>query len=442
MAFFRDIPRAFFNGSLVSGARLSFFASGTSNPLPAYASAQIRRDLTGDPPFDLVPKVEHPLVMKSDIAGRWRLFWLDPALSYRAVVTDEDGVTLADVDPWPGFFTSEDGAQPLSDTGESMPFAELTFFNSGTTEFSGYSILGDPATYTEPLVADETGSFPVVILTDQKAYRVILKDRWGRLIYDVDPYIPFPVMEVREFRASGTWTKPAGARMVRVLVVGAGGGGASGRAGSANNDGGSGGAGGGLSDFWFAADVLPNTVAVTVGVGGTGGPSVSNSPGGGEVIGISGQPGGASSFGPYLKANGGERGQFAAASRAVGGTGLISDGGNGGVVTVGLRDGIASNYGPSGGGCGAGSSFSPGVGGGTMNWAVGPFPGGAANNPGIENGTGVPGTGAGGGTYPGSIGRTGGFPGGGASGGAGHNFGVSGAGGQGGGGSVVVVSYF
>jgi hypothetical protein len=104
--------------------------------------------------------------------------------------------------------------------------------------------------------------------------------------------------DLETFTASGNWGKPDGVSFVMVELWGGGGGGAT-RSGTTGCAGGSGG-----EYVWgiFEASALTDTVAVTIGAGGAGGLS-SNNPG---------QIGGASAFGSYLDALGGNPGTVAA----------------------------------------------------------------------------------------------------------------------------------
>jgi len=103
----------------------------------------------------------------------------------------------------------------------------------------------------------------------------------------------FPTHRVVTFTASGTWTKRPGLKYIRVRLVGGGGGGSGC---SSDNEGSAGGSGGGYSEKVIVASDLASTVAVTIGAGGTAGPSGSPRAGG---------DGGTTSFGSHCSATGG-----------------------------------------------------------------------------------------------------------------------------------------
>ena len=105
---------------------------------------------------------------------------------------------------------------------------------------------------------------------------------------------------VQTFSATGTYTKPTGAKFVMVELWGAGGGGTSGTSGpdSGGGTGGAGGGGGAYTYRMFAAPAIGATETVTIGAGGSGGPSA------GPNI-AAGSNGGTTNFGTILYAYGG-----------------------------------------------------------------------------------------------------------------------------------------
>jgi hypothetical protein len=284
--------------------------------------------------------------------------------------------------------------------------------------------------------------------------------------------------DIQEFTSTGTstWTKPAGAKMVYVLMFGGGGGGGSGRKRSSGNlasaasAGGSGGAGG-RTELWIPASALGSTVTVTVGAGGTGGAAQTNN----DTSGNAGLIGNNSSFGSFGLARGGTEGfggltTSGGAGFGGGSLGEFSNGSssytaNGATGGTGTgNDGPRGGYRPGGGGTGGGFSASSttlraggagGLGGSLLDSSTTSSGGGGAggNTSGAPNGSAganassyfVGGSGGGGGASGSTTagnGGTGGYPGGGGgSGGAGYTV-NSGAGGNGGNGYVRVVTFF
>jgi hypothetical protein len=275
-----------------------------------------------------------------------------------------------------------------------------------------------------------------------------------------------------------TWTKPAGAKFVDLIMFGGGGGGGSG-ARFATSSGRSGGAGGGAAAYLvarFLASSLAATQSVTVGAGGTGGAAVTTD----STNGNTGGTGGNSVFFNLtcLGTTGGAGGNVAggvtggsgrtgylfgnavARSSGSGGTGSIGSGG----ATSNISTGDAYLTSPGGGGAGAAASSTTsaaGAGGagksaisatasGLTAAVLGGSGGTTAGVPAVAGISGVTmgggGLGGGGGAYitgvVGMAGAAGGLHGGGGGGGAASDNGfASGAGGAGGGGAVYIITY-
>lgn len=191
----------------------------------------------------------------------------------------------------------------------------------------------------------------------------------------------FTVVNVQVFTSSGTYTPTANMRYAAVQLIGAGGGG-----GGASVDGGDtspagSGGGGGLYAFQvFDAATIGASQSVTVGTGGTGGSGAAD-----------GTDGGSTSFGSFITAAGGVRGQYMRTN------GPVQEGGDGGQALTGTV-----SYSSFGGG----GSYAINVGGAVVSGAGGSSllsPGGKARGVAAN---GVPGGGYGGGGS-GGVAKTG-----------------------------------
>lgn len=275
--------------------------------------------------------------------------------------------------------------------------------------------------------------------------------------------------DVQVFTGAGsyTWTKPTGAKTVKVRVIGSGGGGGSGRKTSSATQpgGGGGGGGGGISEEEFDASFLGSTETVVVGSLGTGGAAQSSNASNGSP----GVAGGDSSFGSWLIGKGGALGGAGTTGGGGGGNGGQGsrygnatpgqDGGNGGLSSNATSIPVTSTGlgGGRGGGGGAGrNSTGPtrlnGADGGAFDTTKTIAKGakGTLGTPGSDGGNGSPdatynaGAGGGGGGSDGGKGGDGGLYGGGGGGGAAglNDTTNSGKGGDGGLGCVIVTTYF
>ncbi len=279
------------------------------------------------------------------------------------------------------------------------------------------------------------------------------------------------ITDVQLFTTTGSslWYKPTGAKSVQVEMVAGGGGGGGGRKGDVNTArvGGGGGGAGSYIFYSFPASILPPTVSVCVGWGGTTGSLASSN----DSNGGNGGNGQSSSFGYYLRANAGTgalgggnagggtagsagAGQFQATSAGAASTAGAA--GNGSSNQTGLTPiggaaggGIGTNNtGSSGGSAGliATTNSNNNLSGSALNAGTMGNSGGAGLSVPTYFAVGGQG-GSGGGSHPSGSAGNGGAgglygAGGGGGGSATNNSGSSGYGGTGGQGIVVVTTYF
>jgi hypothetical protein len=274
-----------------------------------------------------------------------------------------------------------------------------------------------------------------------------------------------------------TWTKPAGAKMVEVYLMGGGSGGGSGAryATTSGRSGGGGGAGGAIIQARINAAFLGATQAVVVGAGGAGGASRTTDNGNGfsgsvggatsfsifQTGSVGGASGGNTSSGSQAFANSASLFGIAANNVGAGAQGRTTSGGSGnsttGTYAFGLGGGggagaVASSVVANGGGTGgsivgnSGAGLNVSVAGGTGGQGLTSTPATAGISAGTQYFIGS--TGGGGGGYRtatgGSLlnGGNGGWPSsGGGGGGASDNGFASGAGGAGANGFAVIITY-
>jgi hypothetical protein len=277
---------------------------------------------------------------------------------------------------------------------------------------------------------------------------------------------------------SFTWTKPAGAKWVEILLYGGGGGGGSGsrRATLTARGGGAAGGGAGYCHAILSADFLSSTESVSVGAGGTAGTAQTVDSSGGN----NGGNGGNTTFKDF-RALGGNFGSAGNVGFVSGGAAIISSnlwlegsttgslGGSGQATAGGAGSSRNNNCDiPTGGGGGAGAgaasttNASGGDGAGIILNSIrcgllSAISGGTGGSPTTPTqataGTSATtryfqgGTGGGGGYYKtaaaGGTGGAGGWPGGGGGGGgASDNSFASGAGGNGGNGFAIIITHF
>lgn len=200
---------------------------------------------------------------------------LQSGSSAQVVVANSSGVPT---------YVALSGDATISDAGaltlvaDSVETAQITDANVTTAKIADDAVTADKLANT----AVTAGSYEKADIT---------VDAQGRVTAAVSGTDTYSVTVISA-AGSSTWSRPAGATLIRVTAVGGGGGGASG-----GGSGGDGGLGGTVSDWIDVTSV--SSVAVVVGTGGAGAPYSTNN----------GDTGTATTFGSYLTANGGGGGE-------------------------------------------------------------------------------------------------------------------------------------
>ena len=359
---------------------------------------------------------------------------------------------------------------------------------SGTAVITTDSRLSDSRTPTGAASGDISGTYPAPEVIKLRGYSVSLtspSDNQAILFnstatafqnstltigtisgLSVDLSTKAGTAIVEAFTSSGTWTKPAGAKVVNIQLLGGGGGGGSGRrdiTALTAKSGGGGGGGGSYLNITIPASALGITESVVIGAGGAGGAGSTASPSGNGATAISG---GNTTFNSLI-CSGGSGGSGGTANPSNGGIGVLSAN-NGSVSNI---TGVGGNGAPStsttvtlfGGAGGAaggtisisGVAFAGGNGGrsnvlgfvGGTGGTAGNAGGAGTNNASATSGLFAVGSGGGGGgaglTISGGAGGAGGFPASGGGGGGPTETGTtSGSGGAGASGLAIITTYF
>lgn len=164
------------------------------------------------------------------------------------------------------------------------------------------------------------------------------------------------------FTASGTWSRPAGCKKIKVCATGGGGGAGSAQGGTVQFGMSGGGAAGTFGEKWIDVTAIASET-VTIGAGGAGG---------GTGAAEAGGAGGSTSFGAHMTCPGGEGGNFTAAgstatSTAANGDTAAATGADFSVMGGRGQQGVRMDGGVGFGGSGAPSMYSSGAYGVTNN---------------------------------------------------------------------------
>lgn len=342
------------------------------------------------------------------------------------------------------------GINATNITSGTLPVARMPAFIGDVTTSSG------AATTALSTTGVTAGTYPLAQVTVDTKGRITQASQGSAV--QVDVYDGALLTDNTTMTA--TWTKPAGAKVIEVLMIGGGGGGGSGRqgAGSTVRYGGGGGAGGARVHLLCQAAEVAANVSIEYGARIQGGVRVLAS----STNGNQGGTGISSAFGPYRAqgGNGGNGGTTAVGTSQGGGAfsssclAISASSNNLAGGAAGSASPVAGEGGsgllPTGGGGGAGITSTNGqgfgeVGGGSSG--VTTVAGATAGANGVSVGlVGFGGGGGNGGTNAGSLPQDGGDGGnygaGGGGGGGSVNGVASGKGGRGGAGIVIIRTYF
>ncbi len=175
------------NALAVPGARLWFYATGTTTPQSIFADAEYVTQLT------------NPVV--ANAAGRWPPIYLDDSIAYRVVLQDRNGTTLAEADPFDGTIADSlgDDLQTIADAAiaakiESIAASQASAI-SASTAASAASFTADLSqflivlgryypTYAEGIAGTTVGQ---LFTSDESGTIAIYKHIAGSPFYQLVP---------------------------------------------------------------------------------------------------------------------------------------------------------------------------------------------------------------------------------------------------------------
>lgn len=299
------------NGNPLVGGKIFVYFAGTSTLATTY------NDKDGLPGHANT----NPIILNSLGVNNQGPVWLVGGSAYKYVIQDAGGVLQRTIDNVNGI-----NDQAIVTTDQWVLFSGTPTFVSTTS----FTVVGDQTQIFQPrrrVKTQNTGGLvystitnsvysppntTVTVVNDSGVLDSGLSAVSYALISTLDSSLAGGfLIAVRTFTASGTYTPTPGATRLIVAGIGSGGaGGGVGAVGAGQVSVGGGGSSGARGLAYVTSGFLP-TVAVTIGAGGTG------------VVGNTGNPGAASSFGTFLVLPGGIGG-----SAGLGGAVSASNGGS------------------------------------------------------------------------------------------------------------------
>lgn len=159
-----------------------------------YPGASVYVLLDGDALANIYadPTLETPLPnpLTADAAGYLPAIYIHGFVGDVTCRVVSDGVEVFDLTATFGCPLSVSVADPKSQSGASLPLATRTFYEANTTVLATiYTDADSGVEATNPQTANAVGEFSPAYIDASSAYRVVLKDGSGRLIYDLNSLV-------------------------------------------------------------------------------------------------------------------------------------------------------------------------------------------------------------------------------------------------------------